>query len=74
MKEIAELLTQKESEFNNLSSQLESVSKELDAVRTTLRLLEQSGTRSGISENLKRPPASVKSDNASRESAVAELP
>jgi uncharacterized coiled-coil protein SlyX len=75
MKELAELLAQKENEYNNLSRQLEGITKELEAVRTTQRLLEQSGTtRSGVQENLKRPAASVKSDNTSRETVVAELP
>ena len=75
MRELAELLAQKELELNNLSRRVESLSKELDAVRTTMRLLEQSGTtKPGVQENVKRPTVSVRSDNASRESAVAELP
>jgi seryl-tRNA synthetase len=78
MREIAELLAQKEAEFSNLTRQLETISKELDALKTTIRLLEQAGaTKSTGFDNVKRPAASVKSDNThgvSRESAVAELP
>jgi hypothetical protein len=75
MRELGELLAQKELEFNNLSKQLENVAQELDAIRTTARLLEQSGAaKPSIQENPKRPSASVRSDNFSRETAVSELP
>jgi hypothetical protein len=78
MKEVAELLAQKELEVNNLSRQIESISKEMDALRTTLRLLEESGSaKPPAQEPVKRPAASVRSEagqSSSRESAVVELP
>lgn len=78
MREVAELVTQKELEFNNLSKQLEAITKELEALRTTLRLLEQAGAgRAVAQEPSKRPAASVRSESSQlgpRESAVVELP
>jgi prefoldin subunit 5 len=75
MREVSELLSQKELELNNLSRQIENISKEVEALRTTLRLLEQAGTtRPVIQESSKRPSASVRGESASRETVVAELP
>jgi hypothetical protein len=75
MRELGELLAQKELELNNLSKQAENIAKELDAIRTTMRLLEQSGpARPSIQENPRRPSVSIRSDNVSREMAVSELP
>jgi hypothetical protein len=75
MREVSELLSQKELELNNLSRQFENVSKEVDALRTTLRLLEQAGlAKPPIQENLKRATVTIRSEGASRETAVAELP
>ena len=75
MREVSELLSKKELELNNLAKQVESVSKEIEALRTTLRLLEQAGvSRAGIQENGKRPTISLRTEGAARETAVAELP
>ncbi len=75
MREISELLSKKELELNNLAKQAENVSREIEALRTTLRLLEQAGAnRSGIQESAKRPTISLRTENGSRETAVSELP
>jgi prefoldin subunit 5 len=75
MREISDLLSQKELELNNLARQIENISKEVDALRTTLRLLEQANpTRTGVQESVKRPTISLRSESPARETAVAELP
>jgi hypothetical protein len=75
MREVSELLSKKELELSNLAKQVESVSKEIEALRTTLRLLEQAGPgRPAIQENGKRPTISLRTESGSRETAVAELP
>jgi hypothetical protein len=78
MKEITELLARKEAEFSQLTRQLENVSKEVDALKITMRLLEQSGTAKAESfDKTKGHTVSVKSDTSygvTRESALAELP
>lgn len=75
MREVSELLSQKEIELNNLAKQVEKVSKEIDALRTTLRLLEHiDAGRPAIQENGKRPTISLRTESGSRETAVAELP
>jgi peptidoglycan hydrolase CwlO-like protein len=78
MKELTELLARKEADLSHLTRQLENVSKEVDALKTTIRLLEQSRTIQPESvDSLKRHTVSVKTDNsysATRESTVAELP
>ena len=76
MREVSELLSKKELELSNLAKLVENVSKEIEALRTTLRLLEQSGGgRPGVvQENGKRPTISLRTESGSRETAVAELP
>jgi hypothetical protein len=76
MREITELLAAKEAEVNNLTRQIDNVNKEIDALRTTIRLLEQAATtRPAGFENVKRPASSVRSESTQgREAAVAELP
>jgi predicted nucleic acid-binding Zn-ribbon protein len=76
MREITELLAAKETELNNLNRQVENVNKEMDALRTTIRLLEQdTASKSATFENVKRPATSVRSESSqTREAVVAELP
>ena len=75
MREVSELLSKKELELSNLAKQVESVSKEIEALRTTLRLLEQTdASRPAIQENGRRPTISLRTESGSRETAVAELP
>lgn len=75
MREVSELLQKKELELNNLAKQVENVSREIEALRTTMRLLDQAGpVRPGIQESAKRPSISLRTDNGSRETEVAELP
>lgn len=75
MREITELLAAKEAELNNLTRQIDNVNKEMDALRTTIRLLEQAGTsKSAGFDSVKRPASSVRPESQVRETAVAELP
>lgn len=76
MREITELLAAKEAELNNLKRQIDTINKEMDALRTTIRLLEQAGANKSASfENVKRPASSVRTESSqARETAVAELP
>jgi hypothetical protein len=76
MREITELLAAKEAEVQSLTRQIDNVTKEMDALRTTLRLLEQAAaSRPAGFENVKRPASSVRSESSqAREAAVAELP
>jgi predicted nucleic acid-binding Zn-ribbon protein len=76
MREITELLAAKEAELNSLTRQIDNINKEMDALRTTIRLLEQAGANKPASfESVKRPASSVRAESSqARETAVAELP